>query len=129
MPEGCLIRIGQAFRQLGTPAGKAKGHLLRQEIVFAGIRSDLQQDQAGKHHQETEMQKQDRTQISRHAVHGILQEPRQDIAIMIGNKVIQRQAGMTQGRRICLGVNERFFQHEKILLDGRILDKAEFFPQ
>ena len=75
------------------------------------------------------MQEQDGTQISRHTVHWILQETGQDITIVIGNKVIKRQAGVPQGRRICLGIDQRLFQHEKILLNGRILDKAEFFPQ
>ena len=75
------------------------------------------------------MQEQDGTQISRHTVHGILQETGQDITIVIGNKVIQRQAGMPQGGRISLGIDERFLQHQEILLNGRILDKAELFPQ
>ena len=48
---------------------------------------------------------------------------------MIGNEVIQRQTGMTKSGRIRLRIADCLFQHEQILLDGRILDKAEFLTQ
>ncbi len=57
-PELRFQGIRQGFDQQGAPPGQAEAHLFRQEIVFAGIRRDLQQHETGEHGEITEVQQQ-----------------------------------------------------------------------
>ena len=91
MPKAGLYLIRQAFQKEGTAARQAEAHLLRQEVVFSRISGDLQENQAGEHHEEAEMEQQQGTEAGRQPVYRLIEQRGQEESLAVRNKAVERK--------------------------------------